>query len=118
MSESKIQASFHKYIWNTYHKTRYLCYHIPNEARRTGYAYMIAMGMVPGIPDYHINIPSGEYRSLYQEFKSEDGKLSEKQIKVHNELRKNGHKVDVVRSFDEALKSFLDYAEGTEYLRK
>jgi hypothetical protein len=118
MSESKIQATFHKHVWNTYPKTRCLCYHIPNEARRTAYSNMIAMGMVPGIPDYHCNFPSGPFRSLYLEFKSEDGKLSEKQKNIHPILIKNFHRVEVVKSFEEALQIFLIYAHGTEYLQK
>lgn len=116
MTESQIQSIFHKHIWNTYKKTRFLCYHIPNQAKRTGYAFMIAMGMIPGIPDYHCNFPSGIYRSLYIEFKTEEGKLSTNQEKAHTELRANGHRVEIAKSFSEALEIFLDYAKGTEYL--
>jgi hypothetical protein len=115
MSESSEQAKFHRIVWNNYPSSRYLCYHIPNEAKRTGYAFMIAMGMVPGIPDYHCNIPNIPYKSLYLEFKSEIGTLSENQKKAHSELIKKGHRVEVVRSFDEAIKIFTEYIKGTEH---
>lgn len=116
MTESAIQSKFHMHVWNIYKKTRYLCYHIPNEAKRTGYAYMIAMGMIPGIPDYHCNFPSGIYKSLYMEFKTETGIVSPKQKNVHDHLQANGHKVVIVRSFNEAIKEFTDYVQGSEYL--
>ncbi len=116
MSESKIQADFHKKLWNTYPKTRNLCYHIPNQAKRTGYAYMIAMGMVPGIPDYHCNFPSQGFNSLYIEFKTDTGKLSDKQIKVQADLRAAGHRVEVARSTEEGLNFFIDYAKGSEFV--
>lgn len=78
---------------------------------------MISMGMVAGIPDYHCNFPSQGFRSLYIEFKSDTGKLSANQEKVHPILRANFHKVEVASSFEEALKIFLEYAEGSEYLQ-
>ncbi len=115
MTESKIQSDFHKHVWNNYPLTRYLCFHIPNEAKRTGYAYMTAMGMVGGIPDYICNFPSGAYRSLYLEFKSADGKLSENQKKAQAALRFNSIRVEVVRTFEEALEIFKAYIIGTEY---
>lgn len=118
MTESQIQSNFHKYIWNTYPKTRFLCYHIPNESKRTGYAFMIAMGMIPGIPDYHCNFPSGEFKSLYIEFKKEGEEPKEKQLSVHKILRSHGHRVEVAHSFDEALKIFTEYAKETGYLQK
>lgn len=116
MSEAKTQSIFHKTIWNDYPKTRYLCYHIPNEAKRTGYAYMIAMGMIPGIPDYHCNFPNKEFKSLYLEFKSETGVVSDKQKNVHAHLLRAGHRVEVVRSLKEAIEIFKIYVEESEFM--
>lgn len=110
-------ALFHKTIWNDYPKTRFLCYHIPNEAKRTGYAYMVAIGMVPGIPDYHCNFPSQGFYSLYIEFKTSDGKVSDKQTKVHSELRAKGHRVEIARSAEEAFLIFKDYVKGSEFMQ-
>ncbi len=116
MNEAKIQAAFHKHIWNTFPKTRYLCYHIPNEAKRTGYAYMIAMGMIPGIPDYKCDFPNSLWKSLYLEFKTETGVVSDKQKNVHTHLTKAGHRVEVVRSLKEAIDIFKDYVETSEFV--
>ncbi len=114
--EAKDQAAFHRWVWNTYPKTRYLCYHIPNEAKRTGYAYMISMGMIPGIPDYHCNFPSGIFHSLYIEFKTETGVVSDKQKNVHAHLRAAGHRVEVTRSYNEAIEIFQSYVQGSEFM--
>lgn len=116
MTEAAIQSKFHKFLWNKHPKTRWLCYHIPNEAKRTGHSYMIAMGMIPGIPDYKVDFPASGFSSLFIEFKKHGEDPSPKQLEVHNILRKNNHKVEIARSVEEAYQIFLEYAKETEYL--
>ncbi len=118
MSESSEQAKYHKYIWNAYPKTRWLCYHIPNEGQRRNNSQLIAMGLVPGTPDHHHNFPANGFNSLYIEFKLPGESLSEAQKKSHAALRKNNHRVEIAYTFNEALNFFLDYAKGTTYLQK
>jgi hypothetical protein len=118
MSEAKIQSDFHYYIWNNYKKTRYLCYHIPNEGFRKAQSQMIHEGLIPGMCDYICNFPSRGYKGLYIEFKIPGEKPGKNQVKAIDALRAHGFRVEVVFSFEEALKLFQTYAEGTEYLHQ
>ncbi len=121
-SEARIQAKFHQWLWNTYPKTRYLCYAIPNGGYRTDYEAMSlkATGVVKGIPDYCIAIAAHGYNSLYIEFKEPTANMNTEHVKhqkrVHDILISANNKVIICTSFDESKRAALDYLRGSAYV--
>lgn len=71
-----------------------------------------ARGVVTGTPDIQIiwiNPDSDgwgrpELKLIFLEVKAPEGKLTEKQEALHNELREDGHEVHVVRSIEDVEK--------------
>lgn len=119
-TEGRIQSDCFLWLWNGYPKTRGLLYHIANGGYRTPVEAMRfkAMGVVPGMPDLHLAISSDNYgqrfHSLYIEMKTDKGKESPEQIKVHTALRKAGNMVATVRTleeFQELIKTYLMYSD-------
>jgi len=107
--EDHIQANFHKWLNKNYPATRLLAYHIANEQTRQGIAQLVTMGLVSGIPDYHIAIARGCYHSMYIEFKSSTGNLSEMQKIIIPKLQEQGHYVVVCNNLDDAIAEFKKY---------
>jgi hypothetical protein len=95
LSENAIQQQ--AVMWFRFNYSGMIIYHIPNENqhRKTN------IGVLAGIPDLHIPHKSGEYNSLYIEMKTDKGKLSEKQIKIHTKLKDACNAVEVCRSLEE-----------------
>jgi hypothetical protein len=111
LSEDKIQSDCFLWLYNQYPNTRRLLYHIPNGGLRNPKEAnkLKAMGVVPGIPDLCLAIPSGQYSALYIEMKTTSGITSEAQKQVHSILELAGNKVVIVKSFDEFKIVVLDY---------
>jgi len=124
LSEDYIQAQFHQWLWNSYPRTRWLCYAIPNGGLRTQQeaAKLKATGVVRGIPDYHISIPSQGFNGLYIEFKEPGANLNTEHVKhqldVHTRLRSAKNKVVMCDDLDEAKRITLEYLGPTGYLNK
>ncbi len=64
-----------------------------------------------GLPDIFIDIPKNNYIGLYFEVKNQLGKVSQHQEACHTNLRLNGNKVYVIRSFNEFLIYFGYYMD-------
>ena len=109
--EDHIQANFHKWLYKEYPECRLVAYHIANEQTRQGISQLIAMGLVSGVPDYHIAVPRGMYHSMYIEFKAEKGKVSDMQKVVIGKLKEQGHHVVVCYSTEAAQEEFKTYWE-------
>lgn len=107
--EHHIQAEFHKWINKEYPQYRLLCYHIVNEQSGIGVAQLVGMGLVSGIPDYHIAVSNGSKLTMYIEFKKPDGKVSNEQKVVHERLIEQNHHVVVCYSVKEAIDEFKKY---------
>src|SRR5688500_9840461 len=121
--EERIQAEFDKWLWNTYPRTRYLCYAIPNGVlrKKSEAARLKAQGVRPGVPDYHIAIAASGYHSLYIEFKQPGkvttrGEHAENQHRVQLALRQAGHRVEVCDDLAVAQRILKDYLADTDYL--
>ena len=71
------------------------------EARARFGAMRRASGVLTGFPDLTLWLPGG--RSLLWEFKSDKGRVSTAQHLVHARLDKNGHRVEIIRSFEQAM---------------
>lgn len=72
-------------------------------------AILKAEGLTPGVLDTHLPVARGGYHSLYIEFKSEDGVLSEDQIRFIDFARGEGNCCIVSRSHFHAAKITIDY---------
>jgi hypothetical protein len=82
------------------------------------------MGLTPGFPDLFLAVPIEIYEplntkkksycysrlnGLYIEMKTKRGKISPEQLEMHKLLREQNYKVDVCRSWHEAMESILVY---------
>lgn len=86
-------------------------YAVPNggyRSKRTA-SVLKAEGVKSGIPDLHCFVAVHPYHSLYIEMKTETGDLSESQKSVIPMLRREGHKVVICRSVEQALNEILKY---------
>ena len=95
-SETEIQANCYQWFRNLHPQLRGLLYAVPNGGRRTKReaAIMKATGTVAGIPDMQFH-----YLKLthFFELKLGDGNPSKEQIFIHEQLRKQGFKVYIIR---------------------
>jgi hypothetical protein len=123
-SESKIQASYHQWLWNTYPLTRGLCYHIPNGGLRSAVeaTRLKAAGVLAGIPDYHHAIAANGFNSLYIEFKEPGANMNTEHVKMQTErqgqLLRAGNAVYVCSSLEEAQNILHHYLKGTAWIVK
>lgn len=105
MSEDSILAKFHQHLWNNHPNLRNCCWHIANE-RKTSLiqgAILKAKGVLAGAPDYVINYAGKTY---YIEFKTDGGRISSEQKKVHEALLKQGFNVLIFWNLEAALNWF------------
>lgn len=89
-----------------------IIYAIPNGGVRdsTTATKLKMEGALSGIPDLHIPVPRHGYGSLYIEMKNgKDGRLSEHQKEVIDQLRSLGNKVEVVRTLDDFMEVVNNY---------
>lgn len=93
---------------------KFLLYKIHNEGKKTKLQASIdaAMGIVSGYPDVCLPVPTLEYGALYVEFKKDENeKPTERQIFIHEELRKVGNKVAVVWTVEDFKKEVFIYLD-------
>lgn len=88
-----------------------VAYHIPNEGKSSIQRRMTMRraGVVAGIPDICVPIPSGKYGALYIELKIKPNKPSEKQTKAIKQLNDNGCLAVVCYSATEAIQTLENY---------
>jgi len=93
-----------------------LLYHVPNGGKRDvrTAAQMKEMGVLAGIPDYHLPVASFEggvikYIGLFIELKRVGGVLSAIQIDICDVLAKMGHKVCVCEGWEAAVNAVEEY---------
>lgn len=100
MSEIQLQSKCFQWLWNNYPATRRLFFHVPNGGSRNAVEGMQlkASGVVAGIPDC-ILIHRGLAYGF--EMKTQSGKVSPEQQKVHKVWQEDGTPVYIIRSFDE-----------------
>jgi hypothetical protein len=123
--EDRHMQLFHMWLQTNYPWTEGCCFHVPNEQEHgdpVKIARMTGKGLLPGVPDYHIDIASSKYSSLKIEFKTEGRRERPSQVHVIDRMRKAGHRVEVCYSHEEAKELWLKYladipAERIESLR-
>jgi hypothetical protein len=89
-----------------------LFYHIPNGEKRnvvTG-ARLKAMGVMAGIPDYHLPVGRGPINSLYIELKKRKaGRVNKNQVDLLERLELENNRVEIARGWEEAVKIIEEY---------
>lgn len=88
-----------------------LIHHIRNGGKRTGGQanFDLSMGELPGIPDLSLPMARSDFHGLYVEMKKEDGIVKKHQIGIHELLRKEGYKVEICYSAEEAKRCITEY---------
>lgn len=122
-SEDKIQSDCFMWFYNAYPVLRGLLFHIPNGGQRSAREAnkFKAMGVIAGIPDLFLSIPSrnknglntGLYYGLYIEMKTPTGVLSKEQKEIHIKLIAQGYHVTVCRSLEEFKSLILNYLQDS-----
>lgn len=114
-SETTIHENIAKYLNLVIRKpSRWWTIEVSNQA--SGKAAMIRQmalkrrGVTTGTPDIQVKWrkSSGELHLIFMEVKALDGKLTEKQAALHQELREEGHSVFVVRSVADAENALVE----------
>ncbi|MEJ2905056.1 VRR-NUC domain-containing protein [Pedobacter panaciterrae] len=101
-SEAEMQAEIFQYFWNEYPKTRRLLFHVPNGGSRNKIeaVRLRAQGVVKGVTDF---ILLGLNGMVGIELKIPGGIISDDQQKIHSAWIKQGYKVCVCWSKEEAI---------------
>jgi hypothetical protein len=88
-----------------------LLYHCPNGGSRNPIeaANLKRLGVRAGVPDLHLPIARGGYHGLWIELKSRSGRIRPEQIQWQQILRIHGHRVEIVRSVEEAIRVIQEY---------
>ena len=89
-----------------------LLFAIPNGGQRNAVvaAKLKAEGVVPGVPDLLLAVPRGGFHGLWIEMKNgKAGELSTAQKEMHINLRAQGYRVEVCRTFEGFVTILRDY---------
>jgi hypothetical protein len=107
--ESKIQQQCVK--WFRLQYPGYILFAIPNGGRRgrVEAAIMKGEGVLAGVADLFLMLPSGIYSGLFVEMKTPDGKQSESQRIFERNAIENGYCYKICRTFEEFRDLILSY---------
>lgn len=92
-------------------------YHIPNEGIRENWYTKVlkAIGLTPGVCDFHYIPRNEKYLGLWIEMKRRDGRTKIKDMQQEEfieMLLKNGHYATYAYGFDDAIKIYTDYVNN------
>lgn len=112
-NEKQLQAYCWQWAWNTYPQLRYRLFQVHNNTSNIVEAMQKkASGLVAGVPDMCLLLPSGKV--VWIEFKFGENGLSDKQKKLHSSWKEINHIIIVIRSisvFKMTIETYID----TEY---
>lgn len=94
-----------------YHPGVGCCLAIPNGGQRDVRVAvrLRAEGVRPGVPDLFWPVARGQYHGLWIELKSSTGRVSAAQKAWIDQLQANGYRVEVCRTFEEAIRVVSEY---------
>lgn len=118
-TESKMQQSCVTWYRLQYRKLRLLLFAIPNGSKLAGNQTQRAIqgnrlkaeGLVPGVADLLLAVPSGDYAGLFMEAKTEKGRQTDGQKEFEAAVLEAGYGYVIFRSLDEfkvTVKTYLD----------
>lgn len=109
--EHNIQVACVRWFAYQYPELRGLLFAVPNGGRRdavTG-AKMKAEGVVAGVSDLILLVPSNGHGALCVEMKTAKGRQSDEQKRWQQAVERMGYRYVVCRSLDEFVKDIKDY---------
>lgn len=91
-----------------------LLYHIPNGEKRDPKVgrKLSRMLVRPGVPDFHLPVPVGEYKGLWIELKSLKGVVSPIQKLWLDRLANHGHACVIAYGAEKAKEAVILYLEN------
>lgn len=109
MTEEQLQAACFQWIYNSYPILRGLCWHVPNEGKRSPITgnKLKAQGLLPGAPDLCFHYKGKAY---FFELKVAKNKLSNQQRFIKCQLRDHGfeyYEIRVLEQFQTIIKEIL-----------
>lgn len=111
--EHQVQSELVARFRLAYPGLRRVLFAIPNGGRRDRRAagLLKAEGVLAGVPDLMLAVPSGDFSGLFIEVKRPDGRgrVSKEQREVAALLRRQGYRVEVVDSADVGMRVIEEY---------
>ena len=112
--EGKIQAECFAWFWNEYPQYRKLLFHVPNENDRADSniiqgAIRKSLGVVSGVADLLLLVPSSRYHGLCIEMKDEKGRQKPAQAEWQTIVEAQGYKYVICRSLEQFKIIIEDY---------
>jgi hypothetical protein len=110
-SEHNLQSACVSWFRIQYPKFAGLLFAIPNGGSRTaaGGRALKREGVLPGVPDLFLAVPSGGLCGLFIELKTESGRLTRAQSEFLERARLQGYRAVVVRSVSEFMDTVIRY---------
>lgn len=111
-SEHDLQVACINWFRATHKGIATMLFAIPNGGWRnpTTAAKLKAEGVVAGVPDLFLAVPSGEYHGLFIEMKNgKAGRLSEPQKNMITRLQNENYKCEVCHSWSDFCKIIKEY---------
>jgi hypothetical protein len=90
-----------------------MLYHVSNEGKRQIYVSK-NIGILPGLPDYHLPVAKGSYHGFWLEIKVPGKNPTPRQHAIMEDLRRHGHKVCWVDSITDAISKTEKYLRGND----
>lgn len=111
MLGTEFQESLTLWDWIKLNKLAKYCFHIPNEAKRSAYTgnRLKKIGLRPGVSDYFIGIPKGEWAGMFLEMKAGKNKPTKLQEQFMEDMAEQGYYCVWVTGFDNAKQCIERY---------
>lgn len=112
--EHKLQVQCVRNFRYTFPEHQHCLFAVPNGGKRDAKtaARLKDEGVVPGVSDLILLVPSDEYHALLIEMKTPNGRQSESQKQWENIVTKLGYKYVICRSLIEFSLAVLDYLQN------
>ena len=106
ISEERFQAECYQWFHNSFPELRGLLWHVPNGGQRSASEAnkFKAIGLVPGVSDLHFFYQGKMY---FIELKTENGRLSENQVKWIENISSQKGEVFVIRDL-QTFQNFIN----------
>lgn len=121
--ESRMQQSCVSWFRLQYRQFRFLLFAIPNGSKLAGNQTQRAIqgkrlkaeGLVAGVSDLFLSVPSGDLAGLYMEAKTETGRQSDSQKEFEAAVLEAGYGYCIFRSLPDFQSKVKSYLENGSY---
>lgn len=114
MNEAKLQRDLITVFRRSFPKYAYVFFAIENK-RKTERGYLLkAQGIISGVADLCLALPTKDYGALYIELKYGKNKQTETQINWEAEIKKHGNNYAVCYTLNEAIDIIIEHIKNHE----